>query len=158
GTVAKGTKATVQFKVHVDSPPPSQPAQYDNSASWTYQYVNCASPNPQNGQFTTNTVTTRVPVVGASKTVSPGTAVPNDTLTYRVTSPNTGTADAAGVTLTDPIPAGTTYVAGTTKLNGGAIADMSGQMPFAQGGLVNSQGAPAGQVNAGQTATVQFQV
>ena len=91
--------------------------------------------------------------------MSPTTAVPNQTLTYTVTIPNTGTASATNVTLTDAIPAGTTYVAGSTTLNGVAVADRIGQtMPFAQGGPVNSPGEPAGQVNAGEAATVQFQV
>ena len=107
----------------------------------------------------TNTVTTRIARLEPTKSVSPTAAVPNQTLTYTVTIPNTGTASATDVTLTDAIPAGTSYVAGSTTLNGVAVADKIGQtMPFAQGGLVNSPGELAGRVNAGETATVQFQV
>jgi hypothetical protein len=53
---------------------------------------------------------------------------------------------------------GTTYVAGTTTLNGVVVPDNAGMMPFVSGRLVNSPGAPSGQVAAGQAATVQFQV
>ncbi len=160
GTVAGGDTVTVEFKVQVTSVPASPAAaQYDNAATWTYQYVSCAGQPTQNGTFTTNTVTTRIARLEPTKSVSPMAAVPNQTLTYTVTIPNTGTASAMNVTLTDAIPAGTSYVAGSTTLNGVAVADRIGQtMPFAQGGPVNSPFEPAGQVNAGEAATVQFQV
>src|SRR5262249_32156454 len=160
GDVPVGTTVTVRFQVQVTSVPPSPlPAEFDNRSTWTYQYVSCAALGTQNGSFTTNTVATRLALVDGSKTVSPATAIPNDTLTYTVTIPNNGTANASNVTLTDAIPAGTTYVLGSTTLNGTTVPDVGGtMMPFSQGGLVNSPGAPAGQVNAGQAATVQFQV
>ena len=160
GTIAGGVTRTVVFKVLVAAIPASPAAaQYDNAASWTYQYVSCAGQPTQNGTFTTNTVTTRIARIEPAKAVSPTAAVPNQTLTYTVTIPNTGTANATSVTLTDAIPAGTSYVAGSTTLNGVAVPDKSGPtMPFAQGGMVNSPGEPTGQVNAGEAATVQFQV
>src|SRR5262249_51003083 len=139
GTVPKnGGTVTVEFKVQVTSVPPS--ARYDNAAMWTYQYQSCTGQPIQNGTFTTNTASTTIPLIDGSKSVSPTAATPNDILTYTITIPNTGTANAAGVTLADPIPSGTTYVAGSTTLNGTAVPDVSGAMPFATGREVHSPG------------------
>ncbi|MEG1892460.1 MAG: hypothetical protein RR189_01025 [Bacilli bacterium] len=49
-----------------------------------------------------------------NKTVSPTTAKPGDVLTYTITLKNTGNVPANNVILTDIVPAGTTYVAGST--------------------------------------------
>src|SRR5262249_8328557 len=45
-----------------------------------------------------------------------------------------------------------------TTLNGVAVADVGGTMPFAQGGLVNDFGDPPGFIGANRTANVVFQV
>ncbi|MEG2457772.1 MAG: hypothetical protein RSB41_02655 [Bacilli bacterium] len=47
------------------------------------------------------------------KSVSPTTAKPGDTLSYTITLTNTGNVSANNVVVTDVIPAGTTYVAGS---------------------------------------------
>ena len=159
GTVAGGGSRTVQFQVRVTSIPASPaPAQYDSTASFTYQYVSCAGQPTQNGTFTTNTVTTLVPRIEAAKTASPTPAVPGAPLKYAVAIQNTGTAAATGVTLTDPIPAGTTYIAGSTTLNAVAIPDVGGTMPFALGGLINDLGDPPGVIGASRSASLVFQV
>lgn len=44
-------------------------------------------------------------------------------LTYRVEISASGTASATGVVITDPIPANTTYAAGSLSLNGTALTD-----------------------------------
>jgi uncharacterized repeat protein (TIGR01451 family) len=49
-----------------------------------------------------------------SKNVDQTTAVPGDTLTYTMGVANDGTADATGVTATDTLPAGVTFVAADT--------------------------------------------
>ena len=75
-----------------------------------------------------------------------------------MTIQNTGTAAATGVTLTDPIPAGTTYIAGSTTLNAVAIPDVGGTMPFALGGLINDFGDPPGVIGPSRSASLVFQV
>lgn len=65
-------------------------------------------------------------------------ALPGDTLEYTIVTRNSGTLGAANITLQDAIPAGTTYVAGSTTLNSGAISDVSGAMPFAATAMINS--------------------
>jgi uncharacterized repeat protein (TIGR01451 family) len=56
----------------------------------------------------------------------------NDIVEYTITVTNNGNINAGGFTITDAIPAGTTYEAGTTTLNGIAVTDASGAVfPFA---------------------------
>lgn len=50
----------------------------------------------------------------------------NDIVEYTVTVKNTGSVNAGGFTLTDAIPAGTVYQAGSTTLNGNPVADAAG--------------------------------
>lgn len=160
GTIAAGGSRVVTFQVAVNSIPAAPAtAQYSNSASWTYQYVSCVGQPTTNGSLTTNPVVTNVARLVPAKTVAPsGTAYPGQTLTYTINVPNTGTANTAGTTLQDSVPAGTTYVPGSTTLNGGAVPDIAGAMPFTSAATIASPGEPAGQVNAGETATVVFQV
>jgi uncharacterized repeat protein (TIGR01451 family) len=160
GTVAPGATRTVVFQVQVTAVPAAPlPASYTNAAIWTFDYVSCAGQPVRSGSFQTNPVVTTVPRVEAAKSASPSPAVPGTVATYTVSLPNTGTANAAGVSLVDPIPPGTTYVAGTTTLNGVSVPDGGGgTMPYATGALVNSPGEPAGQVTVGEVALVTFQV
>jgi uncharacterized repeat protein (TIGR01451 family) len=51
----------------------------------------------------------------AEKTVSPTVAQPGDVLTYTIVIENVGTHWAYGIVLTDPIPAGTTYVGASAQ-------------------------------------------
>ncbi len=90
------------------------------------------------------------------------TAESGDVLEYvlRVTASATGAL--TGVTLTDSIPAFTTYVANSTMLNGAAAgaADVAGNSPLIAGFSVNdpSSGLNSGNVAAGTSAVVTFQV
>ncbi len=160
GTIAAGATKTAKFDVLVTSIPASPAiAQYSNTASWTYTYVSCTGQPAVNGALTTAPAITSVARLSPTKTVSPsGTVVPGQTLTYTISIPNTGTANSAGSSLADAIPAGTTYVAGSTTLNGTAVPDVAGAMPFAAAAAINSPTRPAGQVNVGESATVSFRV
>ncbi len=106
-------------------------------------------------------------VVNVTRSQTPATfAMPGDVLEYTVTISNTGNLPAELVTLSDAIPANTTYVAGSTTLNGTAVADApAGTMPYspASSGTreVHSTGRPAGEVLAGGAAgaaVVRFRV
>ena len=161
GNVAVGAVVTVAFDVTVVSLPASPaPARFDNSARWTYTYIACAGVVAQAGEVATAPVSTPAARLEPVKTVSPtGQLVGGQTATYTISIPNTGLLDTAGTTLADPIPAGTVYVAGSTKLNGVAVADGPGStMPFAIAAPVNSAGKAAGVIAFGATATVQFSV
>jgi len=68
--------------------------------------------------------TTRVNTIeleGSTKEVDQSVAVPGEVLTYTLTLRNAGMADAAEVTVVDPIPPHTVYQPGSTT--GGAIYD-----------------------------------
>ncbi|MCX6376863.1 MAG: hypothetical protein NTU88_12670, partial [Armatimonadetes bacterium] len=95
----------------------------------------------------------------STKSVWPdGTIVPGDTLSYEVSVRNKCDAPLSNVTVSDAIPANTTYVPGSTRLNGSLVADSSpGIPPFAAGMLVNSAGLSPGAVEGKQTAEVTFQ-
>jgi large repetitive protein len=160
GTIAAGTTKTIKFDVLVNSIPAAPAvAQFSNTASWTYTYVSCVGEPAVNGSLTTAPAVTNIARLEPTKAVSPsGTVAPGQQLTYTISVPNTGTANSAGSTLADAIPAGTTYVAGSTTLNGVVVADVAGAMPFATAAAINSATRPAGQINAGETATVSFKV
>lgn len=151
----------VTFKVRVDTVPASPAAaSYVNSARWTYDYIPCAGQPTVNGEKITNPVTTTIARMNAVKTVAPaaGAQAAGATLTYTITMTNNGLANSSGSTLVDAIPTGTTYVAGSTTLNGVALADVGGLMPFATAAAVNSSGQAAGVIAFGATATVEFKV
>ncbi len=91
-----------------------------------------------------------------------GVADPGEVITYTITLQNNGDAPATDVSVTDTIPANTTYVPNSSTLNGTALADVAGTTPFADGELVNSPGQPVGSgiVNPGANgvATAQLRV
>lgn len=83
-------------------------------------------------------------------------AVPGATITYTLTLTATGSGDLTGTAITDPIPAGTTYVPGSLTLNAGALTDIAD----ADAGTVaaNTVTVTLGTVTAPATNTVTFQV
>src|SRR5262249_33438438 len=64
--------------------------------------------------------------------------LPGDKLRYTITVKNISNADAVNVVLHDAVPANTTYVAGSTTLNGAAVPDVAGQSPLVNGMTINS--------------------
>lgn len=100
------------------------------------------------------------PVIGVTKTAakvagSAGSLIlPGDTLEYTIIVRNSGNISAAEATLQDSIPAGATYVAGSTKLNMATVADVNGTMPFATPGVIKSPNAANGVLQADSTPTV----
>lgn len=158
GTVVAGGSRTVAFRVAVNSVP-AAPANaiYSNSATWAYQFISCAGQPSTSGTVTTSPVSTTIARLAITKAVVPaGTVTPGTTLTYTVTLGNDGSANSSGTTLQDVIPAGTTYLPGSTMLNGTGLPDVAAAMPFAVARAVNSAGQAAGVLAVGATATVSF--
>lgn len=82
-----------------------------------------------------------------------------DVLEYTIIVNNLSTWNFTNATLYDHIPAGCAYIAGTTTLNGAAVADVSDSMPYANtGGLIRSPAAGAGTLTPGAPATIKFRV
>ena len=82
--------------------------------------------------------------VSQDLTGDPNILLSGDTLRYTITIKNTGSENAVNVMLRDQLPANTTYVVGSTTLNGVAVADVTGGIPPLQDGIL---------VNAPEDAT-----
>ena len=99
-------------------------------------------------------------------TGDPDGLVAGDTLRYTITVKNVGSENSVNTVLQDQVPTHTTYVAGTTLLNGMPVADPSpGVSPLQSGMLINaSENATAGYMRAdartttANVATVSFDV
>ncbi len=94
-----------------------------------------------------------------SSTASPTIGVP---FTYTITVPNTGNVAASSVIITDSIPAGLTYVAGTIQLNGTGVPDATSETAYGGGSTTAYSSGKVtidvGTVNASATDTLTFQV
>jgi len=101
--------------------------------------------------------------------VNGGVPVPGDVLDYEIVAINTGNDTAIGVVLTDPIPAGVTYVPGSLEITAGpnmgpktdAAADDQGE--FANNTVTVRLGTGAdamkgGTVPVNASSTIKFQV
>ena len=132
-------------------------------------YVNgTADPNIAGDEDPTQILIQSMPAFDIDKistymTGDPGVLLAGETLRYTITVQNIGTDNATDVQITDLIPANTTYVAGSTTLNGVAIADnAAGTSALTDGIQINSPQDPApGVLNAGvanNVATVVFDV
>jgi uncharacterized repeat protein (TIGR01451 family) len=81
-----------------------------------------------------------------------------DVMRYFITSRNATSSNITSSTIYGYIPTGTVYVAGSTKVNGVAVSDVNGKMPFAaSGGLVNSPLSGPGVLAPNTTATIEFE-
>src|SRR5688572_15407473 len=73
----------------------------------------------------------------------PAVLLAGERLQYTITVRNTGTSDATDATLRDAVPTNTTYVAGSTTLNGVTVADSPGGVsPLANGIALSTPGQP----------------
>ena len=111
------------------------------------------------------------PVLYAAKTAAlvvdlgtPGIVDPGDTLRYTITVQNSAAIPATGVVLTDSVPANTTYVADSTRLNGQPVGQPDGGVPPLASGIDISSsdltpplpGPGAGTISPGAAAVLQF--
>lgn len=146
GTVAPGGSVPITFQTELTAVP-SPPFLVDQAAgAYTLQLP---SGRTVSGSSVSNTVsvTASAPDVEIVKTVNRTAATLNDILTYTVTVTNSGVDPVTSVVLSDPIPPGTAFVAGSVTVNGAAIAGASPDVGISIGTL-----APQA------SATIQFQL
>jgi uncharacterized repeat protein (TIGR01451 family) len=154
GQVAPGATAVVRFQVRVN---PGATTQITNIA--TVDEDGPGGPLPPRPVQTFNPVVNLVATKSAALAVdtAPVGGSPGDTIEYTIAIANTGTGPATNVVFNDNIPANSSYVLGSTTLNGAAVPDAGGTtMPYVGGLAINSPGAPAGQIAPGATATIKF--
>jgi uncharacterized repeat protein (TIGR01451 family) len=108
----------------------------------------------------TNTTTVATPSITVSKAVSPaGNQPPGTMLTYTIVVSNTGSGTASNVVLTDPIPANTTYVAGTITQDAAARTDIAdGDNVDWNDTTANTVTMTIGTLAASASTTIEFQV
>ncbi|MDH5303416.1 MAG: hypothetical protein OEW64_04900 [Gammaproteobacteria bacterium] len=127
-----------------------------------------ADPNIAGDEDPTQVRITSAPAFRVQKTSSyidgdPNVLLAGETLRYTITVQNIGTDHATGVEIVDQVPGNTSYVAGSTTLNGIAVPDAAGgSLPLGNGILVNApQDTTPGVLNAGvadNVATIVFDV
>jgi large repetitive protein len=107
----------------------------------------------------------RVQKISTDLTGDPNILLAGETLRYTITVQNIGNDDAVDVVLRDAVPVNTTYVAGSTTLNGAAVADAGGLSPLVNGMPINppsnpTPGSMPADASGGQanTATITFDV
>lgn len=139
------------------------PAVLDNYTN-TATVATDGDVNPANN--TASLVTPVTDVINATKSAvlvdanNDGAANAGEAINYSINIANVSSLPTTNTVFADPIPTGTTYVAGTTTLNGVAVPDAAGnQMPFAgNGSQVNNVGSPPGTIAPASAAIVGFQV
>jgi uncharacterized repeat protein (TIGR01451 family) len=120
--------------------------------------------NVSSNNTASNTVTVGSTTVTVVKSADKANASPGDTITYSMTIKNTGTASATSVTAVDAVPAYTTYVANSTRLNSITVYGDGSSSPLIGGLLIDNNAsrtagaAATGTLPAGTTATVRYQV
>ena len=137
----------VTFRTHVDFIP--DPNTLTNAANTTYYYTVDPLDLPVAAQAASNAVTAFVnhAQISALKSVNKAYETVNGTLIYTIILTNTGSTPAENVVLTDPVPAGTTFVSGSVFVNGV-------QKPLAD----PATGILVGSIGAGLSAVVSFSV
>ncbi len=144
--LAPSQSVTVEYTITADNPLTQTPVE--NFATLSY-----SAEDPVRGQtsFSENTNTVELQIisnrVAIVKSVDKGLAVKGDTLHYTTVVTNTGTIAKTNLVFTDAIPAGTSFVAGSVKINGVAYPAYNPQSGFSIPDLA-----------AGEAATIEFDV
>ncbi len=116
-------------------------------------------PNTANANDPTHTTITSAPKFQIYKTSADLTGsatilLPGDELQYTITVKNIGDENAINALLKDQIPANTSYVPGSTTLNGMTLADVNNASPLQNGLLIySSADTTAGHMPADSSAS-----
>ena len=156
----KATALTVTFTT-------GTPTVVGTDGTYATHYTITTGALPVALTYTTTDVTTTVssPSVTITKIADKANASTGDTITYTITVTNThGTATVSSVTVIDPLPQYTNYVANSTRLNTITVAGDGATSPLIAGLLVDSNGSrgagavATGNLGPGAVATIIFKV
>ena len=164
--LAPGDKVTLTFSARVRVPTANRTQIFNQAVARADDVTPEPSDDPSTTQDNdpTRVVVVSLPKLGDSEKrvvdLDGGLVKPGDTLEYTIRVVNKGTAVANNTTLIDAIPAYTSYLSSSTRINGSFAPDVAGKPPAAQGLLINSPGLPPGQVTVGEdnAAVVVFRV
>ncbi|MEW9701735.1 hypothetical protein [Paenibacillus sp. SI8] len=146
GSLNLNSSITATYKALISSLP--SPQQIDNTANAAFTFQSVAGGSIISGVIPSNTVSTIIysPKLTITKSASTPNASVGSQVQYTLQIVNSGNIGAV-TTITDNIPAGSSFVTGSFRVNGTVI---SGANPAA--------GVNIGTVAAGATTTVTFQV
>lgn len=154
---ADGESQSVTYAIVVNPELDESVITLENNVRIEDDAANGADPTPENNL---DSETSPVPHFTAEKSVilsddvdGDGLADPGDSVQYEITITQIGDAPVPDVTVSDIVPAFTSYVAGSTSLEGEAIADSADGLP-----LTDAEGHLIGDVAVGSSVTVRFQV
>ncbi|HYN87493.1 MAG TPA: Calx-beta domain-containing protein, partial [Ardenticatenaceae bacterium] len=125
-SLPSGDTDTADFAVRVVSPVPAGTSEIDNSASIADDESNGADQTPGDNDASDNTPLVTTSDLDITKSAEPASAVPGQPVTYTLVYGYTGNVVAAGVRITDRVPA---ELEGVTYDSSGASVTDSGSTP-----------------------------
>ncbi|MGA3355127.1 MAG: hypothetical protein ABSD85_18405, partial [Acidimicrobiales bacterium] len=135
GTLVVGDSASIVILATVNGSNGGSPVV--NTATET-QSASSPLPNGQDSTSASASITvTPVANVSISKTVSPTAPTVNTNVTYAITATNNGPDSAAGVTLTDNLPTGITYVSSSTATGSVTFSSSQDRLTWTVGTLAS---------------------
>ncbi|MBN1944333.1 MAG: DUF11 domain-containing protein [Bradymonadales bacterium] len=160
GDIAPGETVVLVLQVEVlAAPAPPAEGLFTTQGRISYEYQSCAGDPAIVTEIASDVdLAIRVPRLETMLSSLPSTLTREANATWRVRVNNTGTAADGPVTLLIGLPVGVTYLAGSTRLNGSSVADVSGQMPFSSASAIAGPSGPASTIAAGETATIELVV
>ncbi|MGW8958242.1 DUF7507 domain-containing protein [Paenibacillus sp. NPDC055715] len=140
GTVSPQSPITLTFQTVVTSLP--SPSQLTNQATAAISFT------LPDGRVRTDSASSNVlsipvsaPNVSISKTANRSTAIPGDSVLYTLTVLNNGIEAVNNIVVSDPIPVGSSFTAGSVTLNGSPITAGDPSLGIAIGSIAPGGGA-----------------
>jgi uncharacterized repeat protein (TIGR01451 family)/fimbrial isopeptide formation D2 family protein len=109
GTLAGAASTSVRFAVNVVNPAPAGVTAITNTASVGDDGTHGADPTPANNTASDTNTLNAAPDLQISKTDGSISTTPGSVIAYTLTYTNAGNQDATGVSLTETVPANTTF-------------------------------------------------
>ncbi len=159
GSVSDGNRGTVQLVASAKTGTGAPGTSFSGAGEGGGDAVvgSTGADGNDNGAFVVTSAT--VTLVKSAVVADPfggADPLPGSTITYTIVATVAGNGSISGLTITDPVPTNTTYVAGTIKLNGATLTDSSSDADA--GNFDGSKVTVAlGSVSGGQTRTITFQ-
>lgn len=153
--LAKGATRTVTFDARVDGDV-LDGTLIVNTGSIAYTFGGATSTITSPAASVTVSAPPALTVQKQVSDLSAGAVMRGDELRYTITVTSTGVGYARDVVVTDPIPASTAYVAGSTSIDGAAMTDATADdgVDAGQAGIT----ARLGTLAPGATRTLTFRV